>query len=234
MLLQEIDWFRLFAVVVQLISCFIFLFISYKILSRNRNRLAITGSSFYIIITTSFILNIIYFPLTVNPLVYVLHLISVYLIFLSLVFLVIFNLTLLKSENIVTRTKQLIHIILYGILLFIILLFPGGITIDESTNWRPEWSWSLFIILYIFLTITIIIPFFYLSKKLYNTIQDDFLKKRWKLYILGFCGLIFILYGFILYNTWNEPIFRAIWSIVVLLLIPSAILIYYGIGRQLE
>ena len=234
LLFFEIVWDRFLSVfIIQVAVIFIFLFLSYKIISRNINRLALTTSCFYILVSIGLILTLFYYNLTVNPLVYILHFTAVYLTFYSAIFLVLFTLIWLKSEKNITLRKELIIIVIYGLALLIILLIPRGITINESTNWRPQWSWQLLIALYIFITFAIIIPFFYLTIQLYRSFQSEILRRKLKFYILGCNGFIFMFYGLVLYNTWNNPIFRTVWSIISLILIFFSFLIYYGIGRQL-
>ncbi len=197
------------------------------------NRIALTASCFYTLTSIGLIINIFYYNLTVNPLVYILHFTAVYLTFYSAIFLVLFTLIWLKSEKTITLRNELIIIVIYGFALLAILLIPGGITINESTNWRPQWSWHLLITLYLFFTFAIIIPFFYLSISLFKTFQSEILKRKLLYYILGFCGFTFCFYGLILYNTWNNPIFRTVWSIISISVILFSFLIYYGIARQL-
>jgi hypothetical protein len=52
---------------------------------------------------------------------------------------------------------------------------------------------------------------------------------------LGIMLTLISIYGLALYNTWHDPpIFRVIWSLVSLVVIPGAgLLIYYGIGQNL-
>ncbi len=197
------------------------------------NRMGLTASCFYTLISIGLIINLFYYNLTVNPLVYILHFTAVYLIFYGAIFLVLFTLILLKSEKIITLRKELIIIVIYGFALLIILLIPRGITINESTNWRPQWSWPLLITLYLFFTFTITIPFFYFSIQLFKTIQTEILRRKLKFYNIGFFGFISMIYGLILYNTWNNPIFRTVWSFIAILHILFSFLVYYGIGRQL-
>jgi len=40
-------------------------------------------------------------------------------------------------------------------------------------------------------------------------------------------------YGAVLYNTWQNPIFKLVWTFLSLIIIPSGILIYCGIARNL-
>lgn len=234
MIFQEVDISRYITVVViQSIVCGIFLLISFKILRRNRNRLAIFASCFYMSLTIGMLFNYSYLFLKKNPGAFILHFISVYFIFSALIFPVIFNISILKI-SFINSTKKILGIILfYEITLFIFLALPGGIILNETSEWRPQWSWDLFMVLLLFFTFSLIIPYFYLSIKIYNKFTDDNLKKRWKLYILGFCGFTFTLYGYLLYNTWNNEVYRIIWSFLTSLFIISGLLTYYGIGKHL-
>ncbi|MBY9006735.1 MAG: hypothetical protein KGD63_08255 [Candidatus Lokiarchaeota archaeon] len=62
-----------------------------------------------------------------------------------------------------------------------------------------------------------------------------FLKRKYKLFTIGVFTEFLDLYGAILHNTWHYIYFRTLWSVITLiLLLTSAALIYYGIGRDLH
>jgi hypothetical protein len=234
LILQENDFGRLLIIyVTQLLFSGIFLFLAYKILKRNKNRLTLLLSSFYISVGSAFILNAIYPPLRVNPIVYILFNIIIFFSLFGPIFLIIFLINLLKTDEDFSLKKQLTIICLYAVSLFLILNFPGGITINEDTNWRPVYSWSFLIVLYIFMTCIIAMPFFFLFLKLYNGFEDDNLKKKLMYFFIGFCGVAFVTYGAVLYNTWDDPIFKAIWIYLSFIVVLSGYLIYYGMGRGL-
>ena len=234
MILQEIEWTRISLILItQLIIGIIFLSLAYKILKRNKNRLTIMLSSFYISEAIGFIINIIYLPLTINPTVYILHVMTDFFISFGQIFLVIFLINLNKRNSNFSLEKDFIIIFSYVFILLLLFNFPGGITINENTNWRPVFSWTFLISLYIFFTCFIIIPNIILSIKIYKKFEDKNLKKKLKLFFLGINGTFFTYYGLLLYNTWDDPLFRAIWSVLSFIIIPSGLLIYYGIGKDL-
>ena len=208
-----------------------FLTISYKILKRNRTLPNIFLSLFYSLISCSFIITIIYLPFREENIVYLLYFLILYSFFLSFIFLLLFNLNLIQFET--TIMKDIIIIIIYAILSFLIILYPGGITINESTNWMPVWSWEFLLIVNIFLSSFIIIPNIIISIKIYKKIKIKEIKKKWARFFFGLIGLAFVLYGTALYNTWNDPIFKLIWIPLTLIAIPSGILIYYGIAKNI-
>jgi hypothetical protein len=114
------------------------------------------------------------------------------------------------------------------------MFFPGGISLDESNNWRPMFSWYFFILLAFFYTITILIPTIHYSVKLYSFFQAQNLKRKYRNFMMGVFGMLFVIYGAALFNTWQNDLFRVIWSIITISLItPSAFLIYFGIGPKL-
>jgi len=131
--------------------------------------------------------------------------------------------------------KQFIIILIYGLANLILLLLPGGITINEQTSWTPLYSPQFFVISSLFFTLVIFIPSILLSLKLYHTFTDKGLKKKFRLFLIGIIGMFSAFYGLILYNTLTEPIiFKSIWTVLVFcIVIPSGLLIYYGIGQNL-
>ncbi|MFX1238476.1 MAG: hypothetical protein ACFE8P_12250 [Promethearchaeota archaeon] len=142
---------------------------------------------------------------------------------------------LLKSKFEFTLNKQIIVFTIYAIISFLLLLIPGGITIDETTDWRPLYSYLLFVVLLIYATAALIIPSFIFSIKIYKSFEDEIVIKKWKYYFIGYCGFAFSFYGWMVYNTITDPLVRVIWSIISgVILIPSGILMYLGIGRQLQ
>jgi len=205
----------------------------YKVLKRNRNRLSLLFSGLYISLSLAFIINVIYIPLRTNPLVYILHLLSVYLVIFGFIFLILFNINLLNIYTDFSLKKQSFIVLLYAITIFFLIQYPGGITINEQTNWKPVWSWDFLIILYIYVTAFIIAPTIILSLKIYKKFQDKDLRKKWKLYFTGICCLSISFYFAGLYNTWNNPTYRSIYSVLSLIEILAGVLIYYGFGHKI-
>ena len=235
MILQADDLGRFLGIYIsQTALSIIFLYIAYKILKRNRNRLTIILSGFYLSEAFAFIINAILVPLRINPAVSILYFAVIFLVLFGQIFLVLFNFFLYKLEDNIPTTRLMSYILIYAILIFSILYFPNGITINEKTDWLPVWTWSFLIIMFIFTSIFIVIPFIILFIKLYGSFEDDNLKKKMRYFFIGFCGVTFSYFGGMLYITVYDPIFRALWNIILLfILIPSCVLIYYGIGSEL-
>ena len=222
----------------QLFVAIFFSFLSYKILKRRTDRLTLIASSFFLSVAIGFVINIIYYPLKLDPIVYILHTTTLFLILFGPAFLILFTIEIHKEVHLNpkrnSRLKDMCIILSYAVVIFIIIFFSNGITINEETNWRPIWSWNFLILLYFYLTICILLPFTYFSIKMYLRLEDKILRRRWFLYFIGFFGMGLSIYGLILYNTWNNLTFRIIWSIIGLLIsTASGFLIYYGIIRNL-
>jgi len=216
--------------------CAFFLFLAFKILKRDRKRLNVIFSGFYISPAIGFIINFIYAPLTEGSVVLMLNFLTNFFIFYSSIFIVVFNLILLKSEKAITSKKQLTILILYGIAMFSMigfLFFPGfGVTFNE--NWSPIWSFPFFLYVVVIETIGIFTAL-YLSFQIYKKFEDELIKKKWKFFIFGLCSILIFLYGIFISNTLNIDIFRTIIGVVGLILaLLGAYLMYYGVGRQIE
>ena len=225
--------------IAQGLMCFYFLFLAYKILKRDRKRLNLIFSMFYLSSVFGFIINFIYGPLTDEFVVTILNFLTNFGIFYSPIFIVVFELILLKSEKVISTSKQLIILIIYGIVMFCMILFlftPGlGVTLNAGTGWSPVWSIPFFIYVVLVETFGAILPTLYLSFQIYKKFEDDVLKKKWKFFILGFCALAIFMYGIFISNTLNIPTFRMIIGVVGLILaLLGANLMYYGVGRQIE
>ncbi|MBA7499280.1 hypothetical protein ES704_02020 [subsurface metagenome] len=237
MILYEMSMTRFITIyVAQGFMCIFFLFLAFKILKRDRKRLNVIFSGFYLSPAIGFIINFIYAPLTDGSVVLMLNFLTNFFIFYSSIFIVVFNLILLKSEKAITTRKQLIILIVYGIAMFSMigfLFFPGfGVTFNE--NWSPIWSLPFFLYLVTIETIAIF-PALYLSFQIYKKFEDELIKKKWKFFIFGLCSIIIFMYGIFISNTLNIDSFRTIIGVVGLILaLLGAYLMYYGVGRQIE
>lgn len=214
-----------------------FLFLAIKILKRDRKRLNKIFAGFYISCVIGFFVNFIYGPMTDVTLVLLLNFVTNFGIYYSAVFLVVFDLILLKSEKVITTTKQTLIFLAYGIAMFCMIFFlfiPGaGVTLNE--NWSPVWSLPFFIYVVLVVSLGAVIPFLYLSFQTYKKFEDDLLRKKWKFFIYGFCCLIVFMYGIFVSNTLDIDIFRTVLGLLGLILaIAGGYLMYNGVGRQLE
>jgi len=230
---------RIFTIyVIQGILCVSFVFLAYKILKRDRKRLNIIFAGFYISPAIGFIVNFIYGPLTDETLVLTLNFITNFALFYSIIFLVVFELILLKSEKVITTTKQLIILILFGIALFsmIFFVFVEGIGVEMSApDWSPHWMLPFFLYLLIIESVFAVGPALYLSLKIYKKFEDEELRKKWKLFIIGFICVVVFMYGIFVSNLLDNSTFRLIMGATgIILAIMSGYLMYTGVGRQLE
>ena len=228
---------RIFLIfIIQPIVILFFIYIAIRILKRNRNLLTITLSAFYILSAAGFVANIFFImgtllPFEITSILYILYFISSFLVFFSQIFLVVF-LFLIKRQDFSSKSYILLTSF-YGLGCLLILLIPGGIKIGIHTNWIPIYHWIFSIIFYIFFSLIIVSPTIYLLTKLLMSFQDRDLRKKFFIFMIGIFGMLISIYGLVLYNTWHDPTFRAIWSIVSLIVIPAGLLIYNGIGQNL-
>jgi len=234
-MLQLIEWTRFIIVIfIQLPISAIFIYITCKVLKRRRDRVSYSFCAFFILISLTFISNAISFICRVNSLICILQVTILFLTLLSLIFLVVFNLNILRSESDFHLKTQILIILFYLIGILFILLIPGGITINEQTNWKLKCSWFFTIIVVLYIICFILIPTTILSLRIYHQFKIEKLKKRWKLSCIGLSGFIFVIIGRLFYNTWNTSIYKYIWLFLSLLILPSVILIYLGIGKSLR
>lgn len=219
----------------------VFLILAYKILKRDRKRLNIIFSGFYISAIIGILINFIYGPIDIPDIVKILNFLTNFGIFYAPIFLVVFDLILLKSEKVITTAKQFLVFIIFGIAMFgmfILLFIPGcGVQIDgsEVSKWSPVWSPCFFLYVMLIETIGAVIPIYYLSLKIYKKFEDKVLQKKWKFFIYGFTALAIFMYGIFISNTLNDGTFRMIMGVIGLILaLGGGYLIYYGVGRSLS
>ena len=161
-----------------------FIFLAYKILKRDRKRLNLIFSGFFLSAVVGALINFIYGPLDNPDVVVILNFITNFGYFYAPIFLVVFDLILLKSEKVITTAKQLLVLIIFGIAMFgmfILLFIPGfGVEINAGTNWSPVWSPYFFLYVIIVETIGAVIPIYYLSLQIYKKFEDNVLQKKFQ------------------------------------------------------
>ncbi|NVM38468.1 MAG: hypothetical protein HWN81_22950 [Candidatus Lokiarchaeota archaeon] len=217
--------------------CFFFIFLAYKILKRDRKRLNIIFSGFYLSAAIGLFMNFIYAPLDNVDVILFLNYLTNFGIFYSVIFLVVFDLILLKSEKVITPIKQLVILIAFGIAMFCMIFFVYveglGVEIDPE-SWSPHWMLPFFFYLLIIETIPTFL-FFYFSFQIYKKFEDVELRKKWKFFIFGAAALIIFMYGIFISNFLNNSTFRLVMGAIGLILaIAGGYLMYTGVGRQLE
>ena len=210
-----------------------FLYMAYIVLKRGKKHLHLYLSSFYLTTAIGGILNIIYANIFDVTLVYIMHFLTYYLFCFSMVFLLLFTLILIKPTEKIKIKFQLVLLVIFGLLILGLLFIPNGIIIDESTNWKPDWSWIFFTYSIIVCT-SMILPNLYYSIKIYTKFENEYLKKKLKYFLIGISAYFFLYYGTSFSNTLNNDTFRFIWSLISLPTLISLYLIYHGVGRQLE
>lgn len=237
MIFQQNNLLRYFLVlIIQPILSFVFFTLTYKLLKRKHNRFTINLSLFYILMGTGLLLNILYVIivtfLKIELLLYFIYIILSFSILFAYIFLPLFIFQLIKPFF--KLKNYLISIIIYGVLCGLLFLIPGGIIINEDTNWIPQYNIFLSLITILFFTSTILIPSILMIFKIYRSFEDKFLKKKFSYFFIGLICLIISFYGLVIYNTWHNSIFRLIWPpIFFFLTIPAAILLYLGVGKDI-
>ncbi len=229
------DVIRIIVIIAQ--QTFVLLFFSiliYRLLRNERSRKTLSLALFYFLSIAFTSLNLVYVFIRAIPLTFWLHFLSVYMMLLSPVFYYVFNMMILKSEEVLNARLERIIIVIYSSSLFVMMFIFGfvfqGITINESTSWRPVWNiFFFFIPMVVFLTCIYLIPSVVRYIQILTRIKNEELRKRWKILSLGFFILIGIGYGVFFYNSWDDAIFKTIWLLTSLILTPSAsLMIYYG------
>jgi len=211
-----------------------FLYMAYLVLKRGKKRANLYLSGFYLSTTIGVIINIIYANIFEETIVYILHFATYYVLCFSLAFLLIFVLILLKPHNKINKRIQFLFLFLFGLILLGLLFIQSGIIINQSTNWKPDWSWIFLIYSIIVCSGMAIFPTCYYSLKIYKKLGNIQLRKKWKYFLIGVFAYFFLYYGTSLSNTLNHDTFRLLWSIISLPTLIALYLIYYGVGRQLD
>ncbi|MHA1507643.1 MAG: hypothetical protein ACTSO6_02945 [Promethearchaeota archaeon] len=216
-----------------------FLYLAIKILLRDRKRLNVIFAGLYISPVIGFLINFLYAPMTDEFIVLILNLFTNFGIFYAPIFIVVFDLILLKSEKIISTSKQLIILLIYGIAMFGMIFFifipDFGVTINQGTGWSPEWSLPFFLYVISVETIGALIPSLYFSFQIYKKFEDEVLKRKWRFFIYGFIALMIFMYAIFVSNYLaNATIRLLIGAIGIILALLGGFLMYFGVGKQIE
>ena len=217
----------------------VFLYLAIRILLRDRKRLNIIFAGLYISPAIGLLINFIYAPMTDEFIVLILNFFTNFGLFYAPIFIVVFDLILLKSEKVISTSKQLMILFIYGIAMFsmVFLLFiPGfGVTINSGTNWSPVWSLPFFLYVVLVETIGALIPSLYFSFQIYKKFEDEQLKRKWRFFIFGFIALMTFMYAIFISNYLGDPTVRLLIGVVGLILaLLGGFLMYFGVGKQIE
>ena len=234
LLAQTMDIARFIQIfLVQGLAGLFYLFIACKILKRETKGLNLILSSFYICVAFAVILNVVYAFIFVEEVVYILHITTYFLLCFPLIFLLVFVLILVKSEEVFTPKLQLILIVCFAVLLIGLWLIPNGVTINENTNWKPDWSLMFLLYSITVCSLFAIFPTIYFSISLYRKFEYKELKKKLKFFLIGISSYFFLYFGTSISNTLNDPIFRIIWSLLSLPMLVSLYFVYFGVAKNL-
>lgn len=227
--------------VAQGLVCAWFAYLAYKILKRDKKRLNVIFAGFYISAVLGLIFNFIYGPISNEGAILALSYLTYFGVFYSPVFLVVFDLILLKSEKVITSSKQWLIFLGFGIymacMIFFIITPDWGVTLNEDTEWSPEWHLPFFLYVIIGESLIVILPILYFSFQIYNKFEDEQLKKKWRYFIFGFFALMIFMYGIFLSNflaSIDIDVRTAMGAIGLISGIAGGYLMYNGVGRQLE
>lgn len=210
---------------------FAFLFIAFKIIKRNKSTLSKYLFAFFVTQSAPWILNLIYAPLTITPIVTFLHLTAIFIGMVGMTNLTIALLILWKSKHIITRKVQFTILISYTVFFSLFYIIPEGLIINESTGWKPLYNLHFSLFAFFNLLLLHLIPILYLSYKIYASFQTRELKKQWKYFLSGILLYFCILISTSFLNLFLDMFFKILIFIFGLLSIPSGYLIYRGIGK---
>jgi hypothetical protein len=235
----QIDVSRIILVfVVGIIMASFFLFLGLTTMFRRKTRLNMTFSLFFISIALGLIINAAYVVINAvigsEPLALTLNYISGFLIFYGTIFMLATNLILLHSEASYSLKSELKLTISYAFVLgaIIIFYFFKGIQFNESTNWRPVWSFPYFIYVLVVTTGFTMIPTVISSIKILKTMKDKVIRGRWLRLMIGLFGLFVYEYLAFFTNFLNIDTLRTISSIYSFLVILWVWLIYKGVKKD--
>ncbi len=221
--------------IIQGIIALFFVYLIFRILNRGQKRINLLFALSYVFVLIGLVNNMIYSFIRNEPILIIMNFVTNFSITFGLIFLTLFNLILFYSETRIDTRKQVVIIVLYGAILFLKVLFLpfGGLSANETTNWRILWSFPYYLYVTLVITIGSVIPTFYLSFRIYFEMKEPELKKKWIFFIIGALGIIIYMYGVFTVDLFNDMLIRFIWTLISLTIVLWVYLMYYGVGRQL-
>jgi len=182
------------------------IFFIYKILKRKKMSLSlfIIMSSFTNMI--SMILNMVYIHIFNIEFRILLYKIMIFSFFFGIYFVLFFSYQIYSEMNLDKRNAVL-SIGIYSLLLFLILSDESSIIMNSHTNWNANWNPFSLISLFFLILLMFYMPFLNYSIKTLKKFRMQQLKKRWKFYVTGISGTIWVVFGGILAFSTNISLF---------------------------
>ncbi len=215
----------------------IYWILAFFLLKTRRSRIKTIFACFYFFTGLGYLINMIFFFIFIEEIVLILWYIAAYCVLGSPIYLMIFSLTYWKGENIITPKKQYFLVILFYIVFSFSLLIPNGITINESTDWRPVWSLLLTLYYFFIVLIFIAVPSWYFIYRKIVSIDpiEKNIKKGWIVFLLGnmfygVSGLALLLIRFF----FSETILVYVSVLGILFSAVGAFLMYYGLRHEFK
>ncbi|MGQ4873210.1 MAG: hypothetical protein ACP6IY_03965 [Promethearchaeia archaeon] len=229
------DPIRIFIVYcIFLTICISFFIFGIKIILRNKDdRVNQFFSIFFFIIDVGLIINFIYVPISDNrlqELVNFLNRLTAFFICLGVFFLV-FAIIYLDPSKEYSIKKTLLLFFLYLIPCLSLLLIPNAVNVyipQNGTQCYPKWSFS-FVSIFLSLILGSLLLTYYNVGNLYKKFSNPILIKKLRYFILGISMFYYVPITIGIANYLNILEIRLIFSIFYPIIIPGAILIYYGI-----
>lgn len=220
---------------------------AFQIIRRRRQRLNVIFGTFFISVCIGNIINMIYavIPLYLEPLIKILHFLTLFFIFFAIILIPIVNMIILESTLIFSIKRQNRYILSYGLLLFFGMLiqlilqeifgWQVGFEIDNPSGF-PIWSLTFFLFVISITTGFAIIPIILTNWRIYKSFETKTLKKKWFYYFIGSLGVFSVAYSIMIANLLGDKIpgFRAVISIFGISIVLWVQLMYYGIGSKLK
>ncbi len=213
------------------IAC-LFLFLGWKVYHRNKKQRVNQMFSLCFFTTGGGLLvNLIYAPMedpALFPIVIFLNILTNFGACLGLGFLLVGTLIVYRSNSAVPDRLKLAIVVIYAAVLVGLFIIPGGATIN------PDFTitWSVpFTIYGLVASQTVFAATIGLAIGSYNDFEDAAVKRKFKQFILGLILLDYILVQNYLVNA-GIIARNLILTVISLVVIPAAILLYNGIGKH--
>ncbi|WP_371801842.1 hypothetical protein [Candidatus Lokiarchaeum ossiferum] len=217
----------------------LFVIFSYFLLKRNRNRLSMSLTLYFLTISVGLILNIIYRAIDINEVSIVLNIFTIYFTTLGGVQLLNFILNLYFSSQIHTLKRQLVYTGIYATILLGLPII--GIFAENPVTWEgglPIYP-TLFGLYGLFCSQAVFVFIIFYAVKIKTKMGSNKYSTKFIRSIVGILCFDLQLIGAYLANTFggnqtNSPM-RIIGLVSQLVFIlPGAFLLYFGLKKDPE
>jgi len=208
----------------------------YKVLKQERKWINYQFSGVLISVIVGLTISLITRPITDILLKEISFEFTIFFLAFGPMFMLTFCISFLnsiKGKDIISRKIQGVLLLVFGIILSFSFLLNGVIVFPDGLI---NMSLTYYLYILLVLSIGIVIPMYYLALGvIYKNLDNERLKKKWRIFMVGVTILLSEIYSVLTSNTFYNPILFSILIFVNFIFsLVGVYLIYYGVGKEFK